>query len=47
MKNSKYLEIDVAEKMGIIDFFNGTFKNTSSNEIIKISEAIGMVFIVI
>ncbi len=45
LKNSKYLDIDVAEKMGIIDFLNGTFKNTASNEELKISEAISKIFV--
>lgn len=47
LSNGKFLKPDEAEKIGLINFLNGTYENSLTGERIKISEAISNGFIVI
>ena len=47
LKNSKLVDIDQAEKLGIINFTEGTYRNTSSSEVLKINDAIEKGLIVV
>lgn len=47
LSTGKFLKPDEAEKLGVINFLNGTYENSLSGERIKISEAIERGFIII
>lgn len=47
LMTSKYLKPDEAEKIGLINFLNGTYENSLTNERMKINEAIECGYILI
>lgn len=45
VSTNRFVKPDEAEKLGIINFFDGIFKNSLTNEILRINEAVNLGFI--